>query len=476
MTSSVLRSAYGRLPVFLQDATFSVAGALRARQRYGTEFRSRLTEFLQSEWWDTARIAEYQLLALNSMFRDAVRYSPLYQGKYAGLRLLSQPFRHLDELKELPILRKEEVAGNPDALRPSTLEGKLVSGLTSGTTGTPLPVRLTPSAVQAQWAIWWRFRARFGISPGDRFLTVGARVPVPADQREPPYWRWDWANNRCYLSSYHLQPEHLPAVAKFIAETPFQFLTGYPSALVLVAGHMLEHGIRLRHRLKAVLTGSDALLPNFERCIGDAFECPVSDQYGMAEFAGNLSRCPAGHYHEDFECGIVELEPLPGFSDGRGKLILTGLLNPAMPLVRYDIGDSAVPLPYACPCGRKSRAFSAIHGRVEDYILARDGRRIIGMNQVLEYGGAMREAQIRQTAEDRLAVLYVPRSSEQDVDRDAILRELRLRGIGDQYSVEFRRVQAVPREANGKYRAVVCEISERGRPETWQAEPVGTGS
>lgn len=477
MSSSVLRSIYARLPVPLQNAAFSMAGALRARQRYGREFRQHLTEFRETEWWNEDQIADYQLTALNRLFEISIPYSPLYQKKYAGIRAPGTSFHSLDELRDLPVLRKDEVASNPLALRPSTLAAsKLVSGLTSGTTGTPLPVQLTSSAIQAQWAIWWRFRARFGIHPGDRFLTVGARVPVPATQKHPPYWRWDWANNRCYLSSYHLQPERLPAVAEFIAETPFDFLTGYPSALVLVANYMLEHGVTLKYRPKAVLTGSDALLPSFERCLAEAFACPVSDQYGMAEFAGNLSRCPAGNYHEDFECGIVELQPMPEFNDGRCKLLLTGLLNPAMPLVRYDIGDSAIPLAAKCTCGRKSRAFSAIHGRVEDYVLGPDGRRIIGMNQVLEYGGPMREAQIRQTSATGLTIMYVPRQSGGAIDKAAMLRELRIRGIGDEYSIEFQQVEAVQREANGKFRAVVCEISETAQPETWQSSAGGGAS
>ena len=66
--------------------------------------------------------------------------------------------------RKLPIITKRDVKQDPGAFLSSRYSAKqLHRNLTSGTTGAPLAVFLTKEALQFQWAVWWRHRARFGL-------------------------------------------------------------------------------------------------------------------------------------------------------------------------------------------------------------------------------------------------------------------------------------------------------------------------
>ena len=50
----------------------------------------------------------------------------------------------------------------------------------------------------------------------------------------------------------------------------------------------------------------------------------------------------------------------------QGTVVVTGLMNDAMPLIRYDMGDIATLVPgYQCPCGRRAPVIERIDGRSE---------------------------------------------------------------------------------------------------------------
>jgi phenylacetate-CoA ligase len=159
----------------------------------------------------------------------------------------------------------------------------------------------------------------------------------------------------------------------------------------------------------------------------------------------------------DFECCHVEGKPLPGSDGQKQSLLLTGWGNPAMPFIRYEVGDYATPCGQPCPCGRRSETFARIDGRTEDYVRTPDGRMVIGLNQVLEYGTGAREIQVYQERIDEIEVRVVPGPDYTEASQLALLRELRNR-VGDALAVRFIKVESIPRTTSGKFRAVVSRL------------------
>jgi phenylacetate-CoA ligase len=210
-----------------------------------------------------------------------------------------------------------------------------------------------------------------------------------------------------------------------------------------------------------VVAGADALTPAFEASIRRNFGVPVTEQYGMAEFAGNMSKCEQGMFHLDFECCHLEQEPIPG-SDRQFKLIFTGWGNPAMPFIRYEVGDVGSVATDACACGRASPCIERIDGRLEDFVITPDGRQVVGMNQVLEYAPNARTIQVYQRHVDSLELRVVPGEGFGDEDRNALMRELRRR-VGPDIAINIRLVDAFTLSSTGKFRAVISEVAREAK-------------
>lgn len=329
--------------------------------------------------------------------------------------------------------------------------------MTSGSTGKALKLYSTQQALQFQWAVWWRHRARFGLRLGDPYLSFGARVATSAGQTRPPFWRINRAANQTYLSTYHLTPANLPAILDFLNRTDFDFFAGYPSMMAVLANLILESGARLTNRPKVVVCGAESLLPAQEQLLSRVFGVRVTDQYGAAEGVANLARCEHDRYHEDFEFCIVQTEPNPLDPAGPRRIIGTALHNPAMPLIRYEIGDLAHLSAEPCPCGRATPYALRIDGRNEDYVRTPDGRCVAGMNQVFKWVAGAREIQIVQNELERIVVRVVRRESYSDADTQALLRELRAR-LGEAIKIEVEFVDSIERGAGGKLRCVVSTV------------------
>lgn len=458
MSRMLAQRMYAALPVWAQNLAFSAIGYRERRRRYGGIFEETLAWLREAEWWDRDAIRRYQDEKLRAVIRHAYETVPHYHDVMNERGLEPADIQTVDDLPKLPVLDKETIKRDPRRLLSSAYDRRqCVSCLTSGTTGKALEFLHSVEAYQFQWAVWWRHRARFGLHRGDPYLMFGARQPVPITQRRPPFWRHNRAYNQTYLSTYHLTPEYMPAILDFLNRTPFAFYTGYASAMAVLANFMRERGLRLQRPPKYIVTGAEAVLPNFERLLGEQFGAPVTDQYGATEFCLNMSRCEHNVYHEDFEFGIIETLPNPRDPGGPEFLVGTGLTDDAMPLIRYQVGDLARFADGLCPCGRQTRYAPFIDGRSEDYVVTPDGRMAVGMNQVFEWAPGAREMQIVQHEVERITVRVVKRDSWSQSDERAILHELRSR-VGDRLQIDFEFVDDIPRAPSGKFRAVVSTV------------------
>jgi phenylacetate-CoA ligase len=218
-----------------------------------------------------------------------------------------------------------------------------------------------------------------------------------------------------------------------------------------------EAGLRLYNTPKYVVTGADALLPNYETVITRVFGAPVTEQYGMTEFAGNMSKCELGNFHLDFECCYAETQPEK--NSGFDGLIMTGWGNLAMPFIRYQVGDYGLPMKQPCTCGRMSQSFTSIGGRLEDYVITPDGRKLIGMNQVFEYAKNAGEMQIYQKTCNEIEFRVIPKKGFGEEDKQALIREFRRRG-GEEMHIGFAMVDRLERSSSGKLKAVISEVPQ----------------
>jgi phenylacetate-CoA ligase len=130
-----------------------------------------------------------------------------------------------------------------------------------------------------------------------------------------------------------------------------------------------------------------------------------------------------------------------------------------MPLIRYRVGDRGAlpPAGTSCPCGRTLPLLAGVEGRVDDVLFTADGRRVGRLDPVFKANLPLREAQVVQEALDSVRVRYVPALGfTPDAGRlivDGI--QARMGAV----RVVLEEVPEVPRTVNGKFRAVVCNLT-----------------
>ncbi len=463
--SGLADRVYPRLPVWAQNAACSVYGLREARVRFGREFRGRLDWLTSTETWSAADIAGYQDEQVRTLVKHAYESVPYYRERMRDLGLAPDDVRSRADLPRLPILTKEDVRAHGARMVSERADPKkLVPRHTSGTTGKALDFQSSRSSIAFQWAVWWRHRRRFGVEPNALSANFTGKLVVPMEQARPPYWRWNRPMNQALLNMQHVTPDKVAELAAFLDRHPFVLYTGYPSIIHALASTALEAGIRLQNGPRMVSTGAENVLGFQRRDIAAWTGALLTDQYGFSEGCGNASHCTELRYHEDWEYGVLECvdpEPLP---DGRvrGRIVATGFACPEFPFLRYEVGDTGVwaPADEPCACGRHSAVLERIEGRMDDYVVTPEGGRIMRFDYLFKETHAVRESQVVQHRPGAITLRLVRRPGF-GVKDEAHLRHEVARWISPTLEVEFEYVDEIPRERNGKFRAVLSRLGGR---------------
>ena len=137
---------------------------------------------------------------------------------------------------------------------------------------------------------------------------------------------------------------------------------------------------------------------------------------------------------------------------------MTGFANTKQIFIRYRIGDLAAWATEPCLCGRSALpVLGDLVGRLEDVVLLPDGRQVVRLDQVFRQLEGLAEGQIVQESLERFVVNVVPLSSYSRADAEKIRSRMIVR-LGPQITVEIRELDAIPREPNGKFRAVISRV------------------
>lgn len=456
---------YNTLPFPLQNLACSLRSLEQRRLRYGGQFYGLLKWLNNSQWWDSKQIYDYQLKNLRRVLSLAVENVPFYRNMLAK-DFHPEDIKYVSDLVKIPILKKEDLRTNLSLLvNQSFSKGSLILNKTSGTTGKSLSLYLEPEAIHFRWAIWWRHRQRFGIPFNSPYATFTGLAAVPLDCKSPPFWRENRLLRQTIFNMHHLNRANLRSIVERLNKGGFTYYSGYPSILFSLASLMHEERLELIAPPKIIFTGAEALTSVQKNFIESVFHAPVSDLYGFSEGAGNASKCELGLYHEDFEYGILECYK-PEILEGglyRGEILATGFASSAMPLLRYQVGDVGIWKKAECACGRKTKTLVAIEGRSEDYVVLPEGTRIRRFDYIFKEATNVLEAQIIQKKLGTITIKIVKRGNYSDADEKQLREAVGVK-ISRLLDVEFEYVSEIPREANGKFRAVKSLINEKSGP------------
>jgi phenylacetate-CoA ligase len=451
----MLQQFYCALPIPLQHVCATAQGARYHHWRYGGVFQQYLETLRSTEFLPAEQLLRLQNTEITRLRQFVSAYVPHYRNH-----------------GPMAFTTKEQVRERPEDFVSDTFSRRArILGHTSGTTGTPLTVYYSREAMQRMWAFVELYRNTAGVTKDDRRAQFTGKMIVPPRQSESTksFWRRDLANNALLFSTVHLRPDNLPFYAAALERFQPAYLCGHPSSMYVLADYYRQAG-RPAPRLKAALTSAETLL-DYQRCaIEEAFATRVFDQYGQTEMQSFWYECAAGRMHAHPLAGVTEILRPDGTQADPGEMgevVLTGLVNYAMPLIRYRVGDTARFSMEDCPCGRSMPVIAEIGGRLDDFVYTRERGFLGRLDPVLKGVRNIVESQFEQESLDVLRVRFVPTPRFTAEDLQTLENNLRAR-VGRSIHLEFECTDRIPRSSNGKFRFVISRLN-RNAPKSCES-------
>lgn len=386
--------------------------------------RGIFERFVRREFLSTDEQEAGQTAALGRLLQFAGNHVPHYR-ELCQTRL-KEPgkVRSLADLRRLPILTRADIVKQAAALKSDWLppgEGALFTARSTGTTGTPVSVLISRTGSRMFGLLWHRQARWFRYDPAGRFAKIrvpstmprsgGKAVPAGAALRRPSWY---------HLGRYFQTGPELNFSTKNPAEKQVAWLRRFrPDYLLAYPGVFEELGLACEgtapvESLKSLLGIGATATPALRSAIERIYQVPFDQNYGLNEVGLVAIRCRAGRYHVNTEHCLVEITDADGTpcpAGTSGHLLVTGLQNLAMPLIRYDTGDIALAVEGPCPCGRTLPSFGEISGRFRRYSGLPEGtrERVAVLGEALaamppELTRALRRYQIHQDRRNHFSV------------------------------------------------------------------------
>lgn len=460
---TTLEDIYRSSPIFMQTILLNGKALELYFERYGKKFQKLYNEFETNQRLTSSELEDYQSEKLIKLVRHAYDSVPYYNRLFRDTGLKPEDIRSIQDLHKIPVLTKQDIRDNFDALISKSVNPKQIrKGNTSGTTGTPLNVLYDINTCVVHHVADRRQKEWAGMKWGEPYASLQGRVIVPTEQTKPPFWRKNYINNQLFLSSFHLKKDNLQAYFDKLAKDNIKFIEGYPSTIYTLATYLNNTGQTFP--MKATLTSSETLYSWQRAAIEKAFACKNFDFYGMAERVVYASECShhSGH-HLNSDYGITEFlgpdnEPIT--EKGKvGKIVATSLHNYAFPLIRYVTNDSCALKTKACECGVAFPLMDDVTTKNESIISLPDGRLISPsvLTHPFKPMENIESSQIIQEDLYNLTVKIVKRPNFTNDDETVLLNGFKDR-LGTEIKVRVEYVNEIEKTKNGKLKWVISRV------------------
>ena len=445
----MFENLYNNSPVIIQNLMCSFKGYLICRKRYNKIFFQQLKKYEDGEYNQQLRLLK---------FMKNIKEVPFYQKLYKEYNFNINSDDIYKEIRRLPILNKETVKNNIDKIINRSYKGKCDIKKTGGTTGSGLNFPYSFEMENQQWAVWWRYRRWHGINFNTWCGWFGGQHIISIKQRKYPYWRINKPGKQVMFSAYHLNIKTIEYYYNEIIKRQLTWLHGYPSQISLLASNILDKKLLPITTITHITIGSEKLLESQIENIKDVFpKAVIRQHYGLAEGVANISENKDGKFVIDDDFCYIEFIPISDDNPNLCRIIGTGFVNEAFPLVRYDTGDIA-----EIKISQEGKVnIISIYGRTEEFITLPNGVKFgsAAMSLMFKKITNIKETQIYQKDLFNIELNIIKGNDYTQADENKLIKEIRER-ITDDVNIKINYVDKIERTISGKLRLVKSEVKQ----------------
>lgn len=369
---------------------------------------------------------------LGALLLHAATWVPYYTRVLSESGVVRDGRVDLSRWSSIPVLTKEIIRAQGSTLHstdPDVRSRKPFTNTSGGSTGEP--VVLLQDRVYADWNIANKlyYKTEVGQEMGDPELRIwGSERDLFVGRETMTKRLQNWIYNRTDCNAFVLNEERMRMAVQQMREQEPTWVEGYVQSMYTIAQFIEERGLSIPSP-RGVLVTAGTLTEGVRETIARVFGCPVLNRYGSREVGDMACSC---EYNEGLHISVwnhaVEVLNADGThtsSGERGRVIVTPLHAATMPLIRYEIGDIAVPADptRVCSCGRTTPLLQNVTGRVVNQFKTRNGDVVDGeFFTHLFYGKAWcKQFQVIQTACDRVEMHVVLHQDNSQTHADVAL-------------------------------------------------------
>jgi phenylacetate-CoA ligase len=334
-------------------------------------------------------IRKLQEKRLRATVEQAYRQSTFWREWLVKAQVGARDIRGIYDLPKLDICTKHDLVSQPLTERMTSNPADCVKLFETDTASNALDVYCSKDYASDLYVeSRHRISRFFGLRPFFRMMSISYEVEGRRVESKPSknkarrgqalyggFWFPNLKRNP-RLRHTPMSGELGGVVPEIIRYKP-EMIYGYPSHLRAFAEWLAEENTE--YRPKVLLAGGKPTDEPNRQLIESALGCDVYHGYGATEFGLIALECreKAG-MHVMAERFIVEVvrNGLPVSPGERGEIVITSLMNSAMPFLRYGLGDIGYMSRDPCSCGRTTPLLKSVEGRLIDHVVTPDGRTI----------------------------------------------------------------------------------------------------
>ncbi|MCB0473221.1 MAG: phenylacetate--CoA ligase family protein, partial [Flavobacteriaceae bacterium] len=318
------------------------------------------------------KIDDWQNRKLRKLINYAYQNTVYYKELFDKLKIRPEDIQTKDDLTKIPILTRQIIIENFEKLVSKKANSiPHIEAKTGGTTGTPMTYLLDKSSwsfSNADYIVNWE---RTDYNFGDKHVTLGGSSLFGANPRSLKHKIYYSLKGRIKLDGMHLSDELLKEYADIISKKKIKYIYGYASSIYLLAKYSLKNNRALK--IKACFPTSEILTDNYRKTIMEAFDCKIVNCYGAND--GGITAFE--HNKGNFEVGYNVIMKVKE-DQSKGPILLTNLLNYAMPMINYQLGDEVKATENSD--GYNGQTMAEVYGRTPDIIRLDNGNVLTGFS------------------------------------------------------------------------------------------------
>ena len=409
---------------------------------------------------------EVQKKKLFDILDYAVKNVPYYKNIALKNNICLKKENSFRDIRNFPILTKDILLKEFKNLKAANFNGKYHKNTSGGSTGEPAIFLQDEKYLNFGIASKTLFMEWTGWKPGDTLINLwGSERDILEGKKGLKSIVKENLMNTYLLNSFNMSEGNMRKYVKFINKKKPKVINTYVQSIYEFARFIKNNNLKV-FSPKGIITSAGTLYPKMKELIESVFKTKVYNRYGSRESNAIACSCEKDEglhlnvLHNYIEILNNKFEPCK--AGEVGNVYVTTLSNYVMPLIRYNIGDLAVPAENEqCSCGRGLPLIKKVVGRSSSMIRTEkgifDGT---ALTTCFYFFNSIKKYQLIQKKTDYIIIKVVIDNKDlwnnNKIELDSKLKRI----LGEDVKIDFEAVKEIKPTKSGKYLYIISEVKE----------------